>query len=88
MDSDETPLEQARRQVAESELRVAHQAALVAKLTRDGHDTTAAELLLSTMTEALLLLRARLAAEQSDARQQQRLHGQRDGPGSRMQRPT
>jgi hypothetical protein len=64
MDPHETPLEQAQRHVVEAEARVAHQTALVAELTRDGHETTAAELLLSTMQETLLLMRARLADEQ------------------------
>lgn len=64
MDPHETPLEQAQRHVVEAEARVAHQTALVAELARDGHDTTTAELLLSTMQETLFLMRAHLVGEQ------------------------
>jgi hypothetical protein len=64
MTAQETPLEMARRHVVEGEARVASQSALVTGLVQKGHDTTAAELLLSTMSESLLLMRAHLADEQ------------------------
>jgi hypothetical protein len=62
---EETLLERAQRHVIEAEARVAHQMTVVAELARDGHDTTAAELLLSTMKETLLLMRSHLADEQA-----------------------
>lgn len=64
MGSPETDLKMARRHVAEGAARVEDQAALVARLTQQGRDTTAAELLLSCMREALLTIRAHLANEQ------------------------
>ncbi len=63
MNSPETLLDLAQRHVAEGEERVAHQTALIDLLTQQGHDTAAAELLLSTMKETLLLMRAHLAYE-------------------------
>jgi hypothetical protein len=67
MTSPETDLEMAQRQVAESAARVEDQAVLLARLTQQGRDTTAAELLLSSMREALLTMRANLTDEQERA---------------------
>lgn len=63
MDLPETPLDLAQRHIAEGEERVAHQTALIDRLVQQGHDTTAAELLLSTMKETLFLMRSHLATE-------------------------
>jgi hypothetical protein len=64
MTSSETDLQMAQRHVAQGAARVEDQTALVATLTQQGRDTTAAELLLSIMREALLVMRAHLADEQ------------------------
>lgn len=61
MEPPETLGQTVRRDVDEAQARVAYQGALVAELARQGHDTTAAELLLSTMMEQLLLMRAHWA---------------------------
>jgi hypothetical protein len=60
----ETPLEQARRHVAEAEPRVARQRALVADLRNGGHDTVKAKRLLATMETILRLMREHLVFEE------------------------
>ena len=45
----DTPLEQARRHVVEGQARVDHQAAIVARLAADSHDTSAAEAMRATL---------------------------------------
>jgi hypothetical protein len=67
MDSNETALKLAQRRVADSEVRVAQQRAVVAALARLGRDTTQAQALLDTLMEALHLKRERLAYEQAHA---------------------
>ena len=68
MDAHETLLELAQRHVSEGEARVAHQAALVAKLAQQGCDTAQAESLLATMKDTLRLMHEHLAIEQEQAR--------------------
>lgn len=69
MNSPETPLQMAQRYVAEGSTRVTDQTARIATLIQQGHDTAAAELLLSIMKEALLLSQAHLSEEQERAGQ-------------------
>src|SRR4051794_11712795 len=60
----ETPLEQARRHVAEAEPRVARQRALVEHLREHGHETVKAQRLLATMESILRLMREHVAFEE------------------------
>jgi hypothetical protein len=55
----------AERHVAEAETRVARQAALVAELRADGHDTATAERLLDLFTSTLSVMREHLRYEQA-----------------------
>jgi hypothetical protein len=56
MAQQESLLEMAQRHVAEGEVRVARQTALVAELARDGHNTARAEALLATLKNTLYLM--------------------------------
>ncbi|HSC99891.1 MAG TPA: hypothetical protein VLI21_13385 [Casimicrobiaceae bacterium] len=60
----ETPLERARRHVAEAEPRVARQRALVLHLRACGHDPAKAQRLLDTMEGILRLMREHLVLEE------------------------
>lgn len=74
MDSNETALKLARRQVAECETRLARQRSIVADLAQQGCDTAQAEALLDTIMEKLHFMREQLANEQAHvyaARRQQ-----------------
>jgi hypothetical protein len=62
--TNESPLEQARRHVAEGESRVAAQERLLADLSRDGHDTTTAVELLATLRQSLAEMREHLTYEE------------------------
>ena len=68
MHPDESPLEKARRQVAEAQARVDAQTARIAELSRKGADTRQAEIELSMLLEALELKRLYLALEEERAR--------------------
>lgn len=70
----ETPLEMARRHVAEGQARVERQAALVEKLDLDGHDTRRAESVLMVLWQTLGVMTENLArygehANRANARQ-------------------
>ena len=62
--SEESPLEQARRHVAEGEQRIAEQRAIVERLRSDGYDTRDAERLLHTLEQTLELMMEHLAHEE------------------------
>jgi hypothetical protein len=62
-----TLLEIAQRHVADSEVRVAHQSALVSGLAQQGRNTAQAEILLAAFKETLRLMREVLAREQQRA---------------------
>ncbi|HEV2365513.1 MAG TPA: hypothetical protein VGS12_15085 [Caulobacteraceae bacterium] len=63
----EDTVEQARRQVAESERRVAAQKRLTADLERDGHDTVAARRLLAVFEAVLTSHREHLKLKEAEA---------------------
>jgi hypothetical protein len=63
MNSRETLLEMAQRHVVEGEARVAHQAAVVAHLARDGRSTVKADALLASLKGTLSLMCEVLARE-------------------------
>ena len=67
MTSPETHLAMAQRHVVAGTDRVARQRAIVVALARQGYDTEAAEALLATMEDTLLLMREHLAIEQAHA---------------------
>ena len=60
----ETPLERARRHIAEAEPRVERQRALVERLRECGHDAAKAQRLLATMEGILRLMREHLILEE------------------------
>jgi hypothetical protein len=64
---DETPLERARRRVAEEEALVAAQAARVADLARRGLDTAQAQAVLYAFEQTLRFMREDLACAQEQA---------------------
>lgn len=64
METNETPLERAKRRVAEAEARVKAQAARVEQATRWGQDTTQAKATLDVFEGTLRLLQEDLAREQ------------------------
>jgi hypothetical protein len=57
----ETPVQMARRHVAEQEARIVRQQELIARLTRQGHPTADAEDLLKSMEDWQAAFRADLA---------------------------
>lgn len=61
MDFDETPLEMAKRRVAEAKARVKEQAARVEQAARWGQDTTPAKAALAVFEGTLRLLQEDLA---------------------------
>jgi hypothetical protein len=64
MEPNETPLERAKRRVAEAEARVKDQAVRVAELARMGLDTTQAKATLAVFETTLQMMREDLAREQ------------------------
>lgn len=67
MECNETPLERAKRRVAEAEARVKEQAARVEQAARWGQDTTQAKATLAVFERTLHLLQEDLAREQERA---------------------
>lgn len=67
MDPNETPLERARRRVAEAQARVKEQAARVEQAVRWGQDTTQAKATLAVFEGTLRLLLEDLAREEEQA---------------------
>lgn len=64
MEINETPLERAKRRVAEAQARVKAQAARVEQVARWGQDTTQAKATLDVFEGTLRLLQEDLAREQ------------------------
>jgi hypothetical protein len=67
MDPNETPLERAKRRVAEAEAHVNAQVDRIAELTRRGLDTTQAKATLAVFEMTLRIMREDLAREQERA---------------------
>ena len=61
---EESPLQQARRHVAEGEQRIAEQRAIVERLRSDGYDTSDAERLLHTLEQTLEVMLKHLGHEE------------------------